>query len=181
MIALISRAAARSREETVKSALDGVRDILFDHARIHHALQIPDHSTLIDASAYIRVLCHCIQRAKLDARGIQLTLVATPLQMHSERCWRLGLILSELIENSVRHAFNGRSGSISVDLSLSGSIAECCVCDDGSSKGLSRAGSGLKIIRALVKELDGDIVHRFSAGGSTSILIFPVGACGGRG
>lgn len=174
IIGLVSRAALRSREDGVKSALDGIKDILFDHARIHQALQIPDYSTVIDATAYIRALCELIQRAKLDARSIQLTLVVNPLQMRSERCWLLGLILSELIENSVRHAFDGKGGSISVHLSVLGSIVECHVSDSGSSKVPCRSGSGLKIIEALVRELNGKIVYRFGESGSMSMLIFPI-------
>jgi two-component sensor histidine kinase len=49
-----------------------------------------------------------------DGRGIELVLVERPFKMSSERCWRLGLILSELITNSARHAFAESGGMIRV-------------------------------------------------------------------
>jgi hypothetical protein len=34
----------------------------------------------------------------------------------------------------------------------------------------------LKIVRALARELDGEIVHRFGPDGALSILMFPLGS-----
>jgi two-component sensor histidine kinase len=174
MIGLVSLAAARSTGDEVKNALDGVRALLHNHACLYHALQMPTYSTVMDASDYVRVLCQSIKRAKLGDRNIELTLVEHPVKMRSERCWRLGMIVSELIANSARHAFDGRSGAIRIELSASGPIAPCQVTDNGSSSGVPQSGNGLKIIEELVRELDGEIVHRFEIDGATSILIFPI-------
>jgi two-component sensor histidine kinase len=111
----------------------------------------------------------------LDRRDIELVLVEYPLHMRSEQCWRLGMIVSELITNSARHAFGDRGGTIRVELSGSGPFAECCVTDNGSSRGCHRPGRGLQIIDALAKELNGEIVHRFGTEGAQSRLIFPLG------
>jgi two-component sensor histidine kinase len=110
----------------------------------------------------------------LDDRGIELVLVGDPLHMQSERCWKLGIIVSELITNSVRHAFDGRGGKIQVELSSAGQYLQCCVIDNGSSEGSGVPGQGLKIIEALAKELDGEIVHRFGTDGAVSMLVFPL-------
>jgi two-component sensor histidine kinase len=173
MIGLVSLAAARSTGDEVKSALDGVKALLYNHACVYRSLQMPTYSTVMGVSDYIRVLCQSIKRAKLDDRNIELTLVEHPLQMRSERCWRLGMIISELIANSARHAFDGRSGAIRIELSASGPIARCRVTDNGSSSGAPQSGNGLKIIEELARELDGEIVHHFAVDGATSILIFP--------
>ena len=55
-------------------------------------------------------------------QGIELELASRPLKLRSERCWKLGLIVSELITNSARHAFGDRGGTIQVELSASGSL-----------------------------------------------------------
>jgi two-component sensor histidine kinase len=75
---------------------------------------MPTYSTVMDASDYVRVLCQSIKRAKLDDRNIELTLVEHPVKMRSDCCWRLGMIVSELIANSARHAFDGQGGAISI-------------------------------------------------------------------
>jgi two-component sensor histidine kinase len=174
MIALISGVAARSDSAEVKDALSGVVTLLHDYAISHRSLEIPTYSTVVDASGYIRALCRSIRRTKLDLRGIELVLVDHPLHMRSEQCWRLGMIVSELITNSARHAFHDRSGIIRVELSGSGPLAECCVMDNGSSQGCHRPGQGLQIVEALARELNGEIAYRFGAEGALSRLVFPI-------
>ena len=95
---------------------------------MHHALQMPEHSSRIDAALYLRQLCRAICGSKLDAKGIKLLLVERPFQMDSERCWRLGLIVSELITNSTRHAFRDNGGLIRVEL-LPSSVDHRMSCD----------------------------------------------------
>jgi two-component sensor histidine kinase len=77
-ISTISLAAARSTNDEVKSALVTVRDRLQNYARVQHALQMPDHITSIDATAYLRQLCWAISRSKLDGKGIELALAERP-------------------------------------------------------------------------------------------------------
>jgi two-component sensor histidine kinase len=117
-ISILALAAARSASDEVKAALATAQDRLQNYARVQHALQMPDHDTFIDATAYLRQLCRAISRSKLDCKGIELVFVERPLSMNSERSWRLGMIVSELITNAARHAFNERKGVIRVELSL---------------------------------------------------------------
>ena len=173
VIGLVSLIAARSTNDDVKDSLSCVMSLLHDYAGAHRALQMPSYGTVVDASQYIRALCHSIRRARLDYRNIELVLVESPLQMRSDRCWKLGMIVSELITNSMRHAFDGRSGTIRVELTESGSSAQCCVMDNGSSRGCHAPGEGLKIVEALARELNGEIAHRFGPEGARSIVIFP--------
>ena len=173
-IGFVSLLAARSTNGEVKVALAEVADLLHDYAGGHRALQMPTHSTIIDASDYILALCRSIRRARLNHRGIELVLVEHPLQMSSDRCWKLGMIVSELITNSARHAFCDRGGTVRIELSASGPLAECCVMDNGSSQNPCTPGEGLKIVAALARELNGRIVYQFGAEGAQSILRFPI-------
>jgi two-component sensor histidine kinase len=175
MIGFVSVVAARSGCDKVKDALSSVTNLLHSYAGGHRALEMPTYSTVIDASDYLRALCQTTRRTRLDQRDIELVLVEHPLPIRSERCWKLGMIVSELITNSVRHAFDERGGTIRIELSRSGPFAQCCVMDNGSSQGCHNPGQGLKIIEALAKELNGEIVHRFGAEGALSKLIFPIG------
>jgi two-component sensor histidine kinase len=148
-IGMISVAAAHLANAEAKAALAAVEDQLHNYARVNHALQMPEHNSRIDAAAYLRQLCRAICYAKLDAKGIKLLLVERTFQMDSERCWRLGLIVSELITNSTRHAFRDDRGLIRVELLPSASIIECRVTDNGTSKSIVRPGNGTKIIDRL--------------------------------
>jgi two-component sensor histidine kinase len=173
-IGYVSTIASRSTSEDAKLALTGVADLLHHYAEVHRALQMPTYSTAIDASGYIRALCQSIQGARLDHRNINLVLVECPLRLRSEQCWKLGMIIAELVTNSARHAFNDGGGTIRIQMSASGPFAQCCITDDGSSRGPLQPGHGLKIVDALARELNGRIDHRFGLGGATSILRFPI-------
>lgn len=169
----ISIAAARSASSDAEVALNGVEEMLHNYAQVHHALQMPEYSLRIDAAAYVRRLCLAISRSKLERKGIELVLVERTFRVDAERCWRIGLILSELITNSFRHAFTGDGGTIRVELFPAKSSLECHVKDNGASDVNPKSGCGLQIIDALVEGLGGTIRRYFGPDGAASVLIVP--------
>jgi two-component sensor histidine kinase len=173
-ISFVSLTAARSCNCDVKVALAGVVEHVLDCARVYRALQMPTESRSIDAAAYLRELCEAISRSKLQYKGIELVLVERPLQLSSSQCWRLGMILAELITNSCRHAFADEGGSIKVEFERRGCCVECRVADDGSAQENVKPGQGLKIIRHLTEGLNGEINQQFGKKGSISIVSFPI-------
>jgi two-component sensor histidine kinase len=175
-ISVISIAAARSANDEVKIALAAAEDRLQNYARVHQALRVPEHGSLIDATSYLRQLCRAISRSRLDVKSVELVLVDRPLRMNSDRCWRLGMIVSELITNAARHAFHESGGVIRVDLRSSQSFVECRVTDNGTAAANIRPGHGLEIVEALAKGLDGKIDRQFGPQGATTAVIFPVGS-----
>jgi two-component sensor histidine kinase len=176
-IAVVSLAAARSPNGKVKSALAAVEARLNSYVQVNHYLQIPSQDTVIDASAHLRRLCQSIGRSRLDCRGIELQFAGRPLRMNSERCWRLGMIISELITNAARHAFGDGGGKIQVELSQCGPFVNCRVADDGTAPEKMRPGRGLAIVERLIASLDGTINQHFGPGGAVSDMILPVGSC----
>jgi two-component sensor histidine kinase len=181
-ICMVAIAASRSRNRQVREALIAVQERLQAYARVQHTLQMPEHVTLVDAAAYLKLLCHAISRSKLEFREIDLLFVERPVQMSCDRCWRLGLIVSELITNSTRHAFGGGGGSIRVDLVPLRSVVECRVADNGAGKNSAGSGRGRLIVEGLVRSLGGTITQRFGRRGSSSVVRIPLkpGAMGQR-
>ena len=137
-------------------------------------MAVPDHDTLIDASVYLRQLCHALVRSKLNWQEIELTVSAVPLKLHSVQCWRMGLIVAKLVTNSARHAFSGNGGIINVDLVCLEAAVECCVEDNGSALEDVRPGRGLRIVAALTEKLGGTMDQRFGPRGTRSTLTFPL-------
>jgi|HubBroStandDraft_2_1064218.scaffolds.fasta_scaffold230091_1 two-component sensor histidine kinase len=173
-IGIISCDADRSNNCDVKVALAKVIEHLYDHARVYHALQMPTANRRVDAALYLRELCQSISRAKLRHAGVELVLVEHPLQLSATQCWRLGLIVAELITNASRHAFAYAGGTIRVELKKRGASVECRVADDGSGQENIRPGQGLGIIQQLARGLNGSINHRFGSKGTVAIVSFPI-------
>jgi two-component sensor histidine kinase len=172
-ISVVSLSAARSGNKEVKAALSGVTELLHQYADIHRALQMPESNTVVDAAAYLGRLCRSISRSQLDRRKIRLVLAAQPVRLPAHRCWRLGMIVFELINNAARHAFSDGAGEIRVELSQAGAFAKCGVVDDGSAATAIRPGHGLKIIEELSESLGGRFEQKFGSWGSWSVLVFP--------
>jgi two-component sensor histidine kinase len=173
IINMVTLVAARSGNQEVKAALNGVAERLHEYVDVHRALRIPQQAARCDAAAHLRRLCQSIRRSKLDQTKITLGFEACPLTLSSDRCWRLGMIVYELITNATRHAFSGRAGEIRVELSRAGSLIQCRVLDNGSGSTMSEPGQGTKIVRSLAKGLGGRIEHHFGPSGSMAIVVFP--------
>jgi two-component sensor histidine kinase len=84
------------------------------------------------------------------------------------------MINHELINNATRHAFDHRTGKITVELALAGAFVEYRVLDNGAAAGSVHRGRGLKIINELSKGLQGRFEWRFRSRGSTFPAAFPL-------
>jgi two-component sensor histidine kinase len=172
-MSVISIAEARCSSQEAKGELAKVQDRLRNFAKVQRSLQMPEETACVDATAYIRQLCEAISEAKLADRGVELYLSDHPFRMSSQRCWILGLILSELITNAAKHAFRNNPGTIRVELLPLGTNLRCRVSDNGASEINSKRGQGSRIVEALTLCLGGTIESQFRLHGSNTVLIFP--------
>ena len=173
IISAVSLVAGSSNDD-VKTILNNVTEIIHCCADVHRALQTAEHDISIDADAYLRQLCLSIKRYKLDRMEIDLVFAACPLQLQSDRCWRLGMVLYELVMNSTRHAFAGGRKKILVELSHADSVVACTVLDNGTPPTNVHLGQGLRIVNELTQSLDGRFEQQFGVEGSKSVVVFPL-------
>ncbi len=95
-------------------------------------------------------------------RPIRFTLEGSAGELPSEVATPLALIIAELIQNAVDHAFPGKGGSVTVSLKRADPGLRVVVQDDGVGlpEGFSftKATSlGLQIVRTLASELEGKL------------------------
>src|SRR6476646_3173266 len=132
-ICAVSAKAVRSDSVAVKTALLDVVDLLHQCADVHRAQQMPDQGRLTDAARYLQQLCFSITKYRLDRLAIRVLFSADDLRLEGERCWKLGLIVSEIMTNVARHAqFEGGYPEFGVELMLAGNVVKCRVSDNGS-------------------------------------------------
>jgi two-component sensor histidine kinase len=174
-IGMVSLAAARSPSPEVKAALSSVLEKLHSYAQVHRALEVPRTSSRIDASSYLSDLCRLISSSKLAYRNIELVYVERPpIQLTPEMCWKLGMVVSELITNIVRHAFDERGGTIRVEIKTRMAQIECRVSDNGVGMEVCTPGNGTTIINALVDGIGGNFEQYSGPYGTLSIIGLPV-------
>ena len=143
-------------------------------AKLHRRLHDPS-SVDEPLPEYLRALC--AQLLELTgARNIVCLVEADDLRLDLTKLTALSLLISELVTNSVKHAFRGDDGgTITVNLRrLPEGLARLEVSDDGPglpepSEG--QAGLGLQIIRGLASQLQGALKLP-SSGPWTVSLVF---------
>jgi len=120
----VSAKAVESDSVAVKAALLDVVDLLHQCADVHRALRMPDQGRLADAASYLQQLCFSIAKYRLDRLAIRVLFSADNLRLEGGRCWKLGLIVSELLTNVARHAQIGELAS-----GLGGRVHTSCAAD----------------------------------------------------
>lgn len=152
-------------------------------ALVHEKLYQSRSLSSIALKEYIAELCERLAAASgARERGIALTCDVAPIEVALETAIPLGLLLNELITNSLRHGFpDGRTGEVRVSLKQAGSGAGALEVRDngvGLKPGLDLAASptlGLKLVATLSAQLGSKLVIKSDAGLSAS-LIFTLAA-----
>jgi two-component sensor histidine kinase len=172
-ICTLAQAASGVRDDHALVALTLAATRLRGHAEAHRALQSPRTEGPMDLAEYIGQLCACLSKAPLAEHGVRLTLDADEVWLDADRCWRVGLIVAELVRNAARHGLSGAAGDIWVEIGESGGRVICSVCDDGNGAPSGHAGRGRRLVQALAAELDGSVEWCFAPSGCCARLDFP--------
>src|SRR6202167_4586583 len=176
-ICTVSAQAMQSDNMAVKAALLGVVDLLHHCADVHRALHMPDQKRLTDAAAYLHRLCVSVTKYQLDRLAIRVLFSADDLRLEGERCWKVGLIVSELLTNVARHAkFDSRPPELRVGLTLSGNVVKRKVSAKGAAPRPVRRGRGLTIVGELASSLGGRVHTSCAAEGSYFLVTLPLTA-----
>jgi two-component sensor histidine kinase len=173
-IAGLHRAAAKIVSREARDALTVAAVRLRCFADAHRALQSPDPAAESDLGEYLERLCAAVTVANLNDRGVRLTLVARTVRLDAERCWRVALIVSELITNAVRHGLRGEAGAIVVEVGLDGDDVFCRVIDNGRPDPNPRPSRGHAVVTGLATELGGEARWQFTPHGVLAELTFPL-------
>jgi two-component sensor histidine kinase len=173
-IASLSAAAHRANGAEARAALENACQMLMYFADTHRALRPPCQTEPIDLAEYLRELCRSLDRSRFADRGVALGLIGCSVAVAPARAWRVALIISELVVNSLRHAFADHCGRIIVEIDRRGNMIECMVADDGHATKLVTPGYGSAITEALASELRGQIRREFDSRGGRVYLTFPL-------
>jgi two-component sensor histidine kinase len=173
-IASLSLAASRAANETTRAVLASAADRLRDHAESHRALLPPPMQTGTNLADYIGRICHAFAQSTLAEREILLVLDADDITLPADRCWRIGLVLAELIRNAARHGLKGRSGQISVHVAEHGGQLMCLVRDTGRPAPAGTPGRGQRLILSLVNDLGGSVEWSFAPDGARALVQLPL-------
>ena len=148
-------------------------------ALVHEKLYRSDDLAKIDFGDYIRSLTDDLRQSHgLGSRHLDLQVQAESIFLGVDIAIPCGLIVNELISNSIKHAFPGdRTGEIVVRLSSVGENYIVSVRDDGVGlpQDLDLASTstlGMTIVNALAGQLEGSVAFHSNGGVEISVT-FP--------
>ena len=154
---------ARGTESAeLKIALEEARGRVTAVALAHRRLHRGDQIEMVDAGRYIEELCSETFLFMGDEWARQRTLNLSPVLVSTDRAVTLGLVLTELLINSNKYAYNGAAGPVEIVLTEDRKQLYLTVADKGIGGTSPRNGVGSRIVDAL--EPDSNIkLRRFSA------------------
>jgi two-component sensor histidine kinase len=125
---------------------------------------------------YFTQLCQSIGASMIDDHNrISLTASADDSRVTADVSVSLGLVVTELVINALKHAFPGdRPGHITVDYAADGADWTLKVSDDGIGMPAGPPavpGLGTSIVNALAKHLESEVVATDAGPGTTVSLI----------
>lgn len=165
MSALHGLQIAHIKDPEGRRAIEESRDRIMAMATVHEMLYMRPDITQVDVGDYIRGLSQKLF-SSLGARGnVSLTVETAGVRLGMDAMVPLGLIVNELLTNSVRHAFRHRNGLGKIGASLvplGPDSYRLVITDDGSGIGSdfdieSAQTLGMKLVTSLVEQLDGSI------------------------
>ncbi len=154
--------------EMLKESQNRVRSMALVH---EHLYQSQDLSR-IDLAEYIHNLAsNLFQAYQVNARGVKLNLKLAPAFLNIDTAVPCGLIINELVSNSLKYAFKDRNvGEVSIEFNRdSNNLFWLKVGDNGGGfppdLDYKNSGSlGLRLVCSLVRQLQGNIELMPSSG-----------------
>jgi two-component sensor histidine kinase/PAS domain-containing protein len=162
------------RDPQAAEALTGLRSRIYALGLVHAQLMSSSNLETFDIAPFLLELTQNIV-AGGPSRDVTFEVVACPLEVDLDIAVPLGLLVTELVTNSLKHAFHQGAGTVRVQLTRTDDAGVVLtVSDNGGSDGDTpdAAGVGSSIITGLVGQLSGTLTVDRQAGRSTTVL-FP--------
>ena len=178
---LLLKARTVKSEET-RHHLHDVHHRLISVATVQRQLSVTGVGNDVELGPYLKVLCEGLASSMIgDEQAVTILSSATEGAIKSEDAVSFGLIVTELVINSLKHGFpNGRAGHIVVEYAREAADWRLSVSDDGAGRSFDppeplHVGLGTSIVEALARNL-GARVEIAPPGPGAATAIVHVGA-----
>jgi len=163
-------------DETARQAINEGKSRVRSMALIHQDLYNKDNLTGIGVKVYLEKLTQeLFDTYRIDKNRISLSMDVQDIELDVDVLVPLGLIINELITNSLKYAWKGdQTGKLSVSLVKSQGNHELIISDDGIGYDLSQVRDnsfGGTLITALTEQLEGTMKISSDGGTEVSIII----------
>jgi two-component sensor histidine kinase len=172
---LVIMQAQQIDDPSARQAFLGLRSRIYALGLVHQQLMGSENLKTFDIAPFLRELSTNLLQGVGDG-GVSLSVDACALDVGLDFAIPLGLLATELVTNSLKHAFPDGTGKISVTL-RSGADGNVVLIVQDDGQGLSgrddasrsQPGIGLDIIKGLVAQIEGTMIVQNGHGMRTEI------------
>ncbi len=151
------------QDETTRQTLDDAAMRVKSMAVLYDKLYRSDTHDTLSLQDYLSTLIEDILATYHNNTAIRTNIEIADIGLDAKILSSIGIIINELITNSIKHAFNGREeGEITILVSCRDHHVHIVYYDDGkgiSSKQMDQAKTtfGIQLIHLLVGQMDGEL------------------------
>jgi two-component sensor histidine kinase len=175
---LLHLQSAHIKDADVRKAVSEGQHRVESMALIHQKLYQRDNLSGIEMRDYLQNLVQSlIDTFDADPDRIRFDLDMPEMELDVDTAVPVGLIVNELITNSLKYAFpGGREGVITVSLQKAGDRLELLVADNGVGKANTATGTsfGSQLVRLLTTQMGGTLSQDTTHGFATRVSIPPI-------
>ena len=175
MRSLLTLQAGNNKDPLAREALDDAGKRMRSMECLYDKLYRADNFSLLSTSAYLPLLIDEIIANFPESRRVSVVKHIQDFVLDAKRLQPLGILINELLTNSMKYAFTGReSGEVSVTAELFDDMISVSVKDNGNGipESISlddSTGFGFQLVQALACQLQGKV--RLERGAGTKVVL----------
>jgi PAS domain S-box-containing protein len=174
---LMLKARAVTSEESRGHLEDAHRRVM-SVATLQQHLKASGKGEVIEVKTYLTKLCETLADSMIrDNRPITLKIICDDSSVPSEQAVSLGLIVTELVMNALKHAFKSdvKDGRVVVGYEIKGADWKLSVSDNGvgipANTAKKPVGLGTTLVNALAQQLDAEVDTETNDTGTTVSIV----------
>ena len=176
VVAFLSR---RTRElpQEVREALSAATLRIQAIALAHDLLSVGGETNNVAFDDYLRSLCANIDPQRTD---VTIEVLAEKATIPIDRAVPAGLVVNELVTNSIKYAFGNGGGLIRVYFATSSNHSEAWLTVEDNGRGMKlppNKGLGLSLVEGFAQQIQGRVEYVPVETGSKTTFCFPATMC----
>lgn len=169
--------ARQITDTAMKAHFDEASRRILAVSSVHQRLWRSDHIKSIDFGSYLEELRDGLLATWGSSWGGHIRIHASPVLVPTDRAVIMALVVTELLTNAVKYAYQGQPGPVDVTVSEESRRAlRITVRDEGTGMEPQATGSGLgsRLTRALIDQLGGELEMSPHSVGTAVTFVVPI-------
>ena len=173
---ILLQSAKRVQSDEARGQLQDAHSRVMSLAAVQQQLALSEQ-TSVEVQSYFTQLCKSLAASMIrDPAKLSIEINVDYGFVPSDMATSLGLIITELVINSLKHAFPNNEGKIKVTFEETGNNHKLTVQDNGVGMPIApnkaKPGLGTSLVEALAQKLDAEIVVADARPGTIFSLLF---------